>query len=198
MIRLKNVLLFSVCATLAGLTILMLAACSAPTPAPIVASPLPPDVAPPPTSEPPAQPTATQVVAPTATPVTPATAAVTPPATATATVTPTATRGRVFVRPTATSAGKLSFTVDFAPSAPRPGDNKIQLTVSVHAYGGAPPYQVLEDGTPQAVTQIAENIFAYVRDWHNCGPDEPHTITLVSADGQQVSEALMFPYKCAP
>jgi len=114
--------------------------------------------------------------------------------TATPTATPTRAPGRV-VAPTPTPAGKLEFTIEFGPSAPRKGDNKIQLTVILHIKGGAKPFKALEDNLPQTSTATVDGL-QYTRDWHNCGPDEPHTVTVVSADGQQSSQSVMMPFKC--
>ncbi len=172
----------------------LLAGCSSPQPAP-TAPPAPSATAPlpavptvPPTLPP--APTATAVL-PTVTPP----AAVTPPADATATLTPTATPGQPVVAPKATSAGKLEFVLEFKPSPPRKGDNKIQVTVVLRVKGGRPPYTVLEDNMTQTVTTSGDSV-QYVRDWHNCGPAEPHTITLVSGDSQRASEAVGIPFNC--
>ncbi len=114
--------------------------------------------------------------------------------TATPTTTPTQAPGRV-AAPTPTPAGKLEFTIEFGPSAPRQGDNKIQLTIILHIKGGAKPFKVFQDNLPQTLTATTDGV-RYTQDWHNCGPDEPHTVTLVSADGQQSLQSVMMPYKC--
>jgi len=116
------------------------------------------------------------------------------PATATATMTPTATAGAVYVPPKPTSAGKLEFTLEFAPTK-RKGDNKIQLTVILHITGGAPPFQVLEEGKQQVLTTRVDGV-QYTREWHNCGETEPVTIVLISGDGQKASRAIILPYDC--
>ncbi len=127
---------------------------------------------------------ATVVVAPTGEP-------------ATATPTPTATKVAAPARkPTPTSAGPLEFTLEFGQSQPRKGDRKVQLTVIVHIRGGVPPYQVIEDELfPQPTTTRVDGV-EYVRDWHDCSPAEPHSITVVSADGQKSIQNVMLPYTC--
>ena len=114
--------------------------------------------------------------------------------TATPTATPTRAPDRVVAR-TPTPASKLEFTIEFSPSAPRQGDNKLQLTLILHIKGGAKPFKALEDNLPQKTTATVDGI-QYTQDWHNCTPDEPHTITVVSTDGQQSSQSVMMPYKC--
>jgi len=184
------------CVGVAALFVLTLVACGSPSP---TAAPPPP---PPATSAPaaPAQPAPTQppvketvivketvVVQPTAAPATPTTAP-----TATATAAPTAKPGAVVV-PKATSAGKLDATVDFAPSEARSGDNKIQVKVILHITGGAPPFQVKEEGVQQTVTKRADGV-EYVRQWQNCGFNFPVTIIITSADGQTFTLATEIPY----
>lgn len=117
--------------------------------------------------------------------------------TATPTVTPTVASVAPVVAPKAqpTQAGKLEFTIEFAPSAPRKGDNKVQLTLILHIQGGSKPFQVLEDTIPQTITATQDGV-KYTQNWHNCGPDEPHTITVVSADGQKSSQSTMMAYRC--
>ena len=182
------------CVGVAALLVLTLVACGSPSPT----------AAPPPqaTSAPaaPAQPAATQppvketvivketvVVQPTAAPATPTAAP-----TATATAAPTTKPGAVVV-PKATSAGKLDATVDFAPSAPRSGDNKVQVTVILHITGGAPPFQVKEEGVPQTVTKRVDGV-EYVRPWRDCGFNFPVTIIITSADGQTFTLPTEVPY----
>ena len=115
------------------------------------------------------------------------------------TTTPTAT-------PTATAAAKpgvvatqvpaqgapLDFTADdieYGPSAPRKGDSKIQLTITLHPKGGVPPFKFNLDG----VTEV--NGLTYTFDWHNCNQSEPHTIILMSADGQKTKPVgFIYPY----
>jgi hypothetical protein len=93
--------------------------------------------------------------------------------------------------------GKLDFTLDdieYAPSGPRKGDRKIQLTITLRPKGGVPPYSfVIDPG--QVETRI--NGLTYTFDWHNCGETEPHSIVLYSSDGQKVGPvSFMFDYKC--
>jgi glucose/arabinose dehydrogenase len=166
---------------------LLLAACGGtpPTQAPAATQP-PGQPAQPPAQ--PGQPPAKETVIIKETVVVPATAA----PTATPAATPTAAPGRV-VAPA--PAGKPEFTIEFGPSAPRKGDNKIQLTVILHVKGGTKPFKVLEDNIAQKSTATGDGV-QYVRDWHNCGPAEPHTVTVVSGDGQQASEKVMMPYNC--
>jgi hypothetical protein len=88
----------------------------------------------------------------------------------------------------------LEFTADdieYAPSAPRTGDRKIQLTIRLKPKGGTPPYSFLLDGATRV------NGLAFTFDWHNCGESEPHTILLMSADGQKSNAVgFMYPYPC--
>jgi hypothetical protein len=102
-------------------------------------------------------------------------------------------------RPAATAtpsspAAKLDFTqeeITFSLSPKRKGDDKVQLTIALHPKGGREPFSfVLDDATTyQGLTATF--------DWHNCGPGEPHTIVVVSGDGQRSkSIGIMFPYDC--
>jgi hypothetical protein len=138
----------------------------------------------------PAQPAATQlpvketvvvtaVVQPTTTP------------TATPTATATAKPGAVATKVPAQGA-PLDFTtedIEYGPSAPRKGDSKIQLTITLHPKGGVPPFKFNLDG----VTEVSG--LTYTFDWHNCNQSEPHTIILMSADGQKTKPVgFIYPY----
>ena len=175
------------CVGIAVLVVLTLVACGSPAP---TAAPAPQA-----TSAPgaPAQPAATQPPVK-ETVVIKETVVVEP--TKVSTVTPTAAAtakpGAVVV-PKATSAGKLDFTADFAPSTPRSGDNKVQVTVVLHITGGAPPFQVKEEGVQQNVTKRVDGV-EYVRPWQNCGVDQFVTIIVSSADGQTASLKIGVPY----
>lgn len=186
------------CVGVAVLVVLALVACSSPTP---TAAPAPQATNVPAAPTQPAQPAATQppvketvivketvVVQPTAAPT------VTPTATATA-----KPRGAVAPKPTPkpTSAGKLDFTVEFGPSAPRSGDKKVQVKMILHITGGAPPFQVKEEGIPQTVTERIDGV-EYVRNWQNCGFNQPVTILVTSADGQTATVAIEIPYATYP
>jgi hypothetical protein len=173
---------------LATLMIVALVGCGSPTPAPA-----PPTSAP--VVQPPPPPVKETVIVKETVPVK-ETVIVQPTAalTATPTATPTRAPGQVVAR-TATPAGTLEFTIEFSPSAPRQGDNKVQLTLILHIKGGAKPYKVLEDNLAQKTTATTDGA-KYTQDWHNCTPDEPHTVTVVSADGQQSSQSVMMPYRC--
>ena len=178
------------CVGVAVLVVLALVACSSPTP---TAAPAPQATNAPAAPAQPAQPAATQP--PVKETVIVKETVVVPPTTA-PTVTPTATataRPGGVVAPKPTSAGKLDLTVDFGPSAPRSGDNKVQVTVILHVIGGVPPFQAQQDGIAQKVTKRVDGV-QYVLDWHNCGVDEPHTFTVISADGQTASLKAMIPY----
>jgi len=165
----------------AVLLVLASLACSAATPT----------VAPAPqaTSAPsvPAQPAATQ---PPATETVIATA-VQPTTTPTATSTATAKPGVVATQVPAQGA-PLDFTaedIEYGPSAPRKSDNKVQLTITLHPKGGVPPFKFNLDG----VTEV--NGLTYTFDWHNCNQSEPHTIILMSADGQRTKPVgFIYPY----
>jgi len=115
--------------------------------------------------------------------------------TATATVTPTATRRAVSVsiQPPAPGA-PLDFTkddIEYAPSAPSAGDRKIQLTIRLKPKGGTPPFSLLLDGTTQV------DGLTYTFDWHNCGVSEPHSVVVLSADGQKSKPVgFIYPYEC--
>jgi hypothetical protein len=194
MIRAKSVCLPCVIA-MTLLTALALASCASQPPAPAN-----PTAAPATTGAPPPPP-ATATSAPaqlTAAPKETATTVVASPTaapSATPTITPTATPRKVVVPPKPTSSGALTFTVEFGQSSPRESDKKVQMTIILHIAGGAAPYQALEDNIPQTVAKTSDGI-KYTRDWANCTPAQPHTITLISADGQRVSWATMIPYSC--
>jgi hypothetical protein len=113
---------------------------------------------------------------------------------ATATITPTVGTTKS-VAPKPTSAGKLEFTIEFSPSAPRKGDNKVQLTMILHVTGGAPPFSVQEDenGIFLPVTKRADGV-QYTRDWQSCNQGDPHSISVFSGDGQKSTVKTMLPY----
>jgi len=138
----------------------------------------------------PAQPAATQ---PPATETAVATATAQPTATPTSTSTPTATaKPAVVVTQVPAQGTPLDFTADdieYGPSAPRKSDNKVQLTITLHPKGGVPPFKFNLDG----VTDV--NGLIYTFDWHNCNQSEPHTIILMSADGQKTKPVgFIYPY----
>jgi hypothetical protein len=182
---------------------LALASCASQPPAPAGPTTAPPAAtnAPPAATKAPPPPAATSTTAPeqsTAEPQATATTVVASPTaapSATPTITPTATPRKAGAPPKPTSSGALTFTIEFGQSKPREGDRKVQMTVILHIAGGAPPYQALEDNIPQTVAKTLDGI-EYTRDWADCSPAQPHTITVVSADGQRVSRATMIPYKC--
>ena len=120
-----------------------------------------------------------------------ATAAVQPTTTPTSTSTPTATTKPAVVATQAPAQGTpLNFTADdieYGPSAPRKSDNKVQLTITLHPKGGVPPFKFNLDG----VTDV--NGLTYTFDWHNCNQSEPHTIILMSADGQKAKVGFIYP-----
>jgi len=119
--------------------------------------------------------------------------------TATVTMTPTTAPARSVPVATKTPAqgAKLDFTADdieYALSAQRREDKKVQLTITLHPKGGVPPYSfVLDLGSVE--TRI--NGLTFTFGWHNCNESEPHSIVLYSADGQK-SKAVSFipPYNC--
>ncbi len=171
------------------LTLAVLACQSQPLPATA-----PVQVAPSPSSTPPVGGT----TFPTVTPIVTSTLIPTPGESPTATVTISAP-GRVRVA-TATPSGpaaKLQFTVDdieYSLSPKRKGDSKVQLTITLRPKGGLPPYSfVLDPGANE--TKI--NGLTFTFDWHNCGQGEPHTIVLISADGQRSQPVgFIYPYDC--
>ena len=115
--------------------------------------------------------------------------------TATATLTPTATRRTTSVTtPSSASGAPLDFTkddIEYAPSAPRAGDRKIQLTILLKPKGGTSPFSLLLDGTIQV------NGLTYTFDWHKCGESEPHSVVILSADGQKSKPVeFIYPYTC--
>ena len=117
--------------------------------------------------------------------------------TATSTARPTAAPGQAVATKPPAQGGKLDFTLDdieYAPSGPRKGDRKIQLTITLRPKGGVPPYYfALDPG--QVETKI--NGLTYTFDWHNCNETEPHSIVLYSSDGQKVGPlGFMFDYRC--
>ena len=115
--------------------------------------------------------------------------------TATATVTPTNARRAM---PTSTqspaSDAPLDFTkddIEYAPSALSTGDRKIQLTIRLKPKGGTSPFSLLLDSTT-----LVDGL-TYTFDWHNCGENEPHTVVVLSADGQKSKPVeFIYPYEC--
>jgi hypothetical protein len=127
------------------------------------------------------------------------TAAPTSTATVTLTPTPTITRRAVAPAPAKTVApgGMLDFTADDIEykAVQRKEDKKIQLTIMLHPKGGVPPFSFVID--PGAPVEKPVNGLTYTFDWHNCGETEPHTIVLISSDGQKVGPVgFMYPYPC--
>jgi len=138
----------------------------------------------------PAQPAATQPLAKETVVVT---VVVQPTTTPTATPTATATARPAAVATKSPAQGApLDFTsedIEYGPSAPRKGDSKIQLTITLHPKGGVPPFKFNLDG----VTEV--DGLTYTFDWHNCNQSEPHTIVLMSADGQKTKPVgFIYPY----
>jgi hypothetical protein len=131
----------------------------------------------------------------TATPSPAAQPTITSTITATATLTPTTAR-RAMSAPTQSpaSGAPLEFTMDdieYAPSAPRMGDRYIQLTIRLKPKGGTSPFSLLLDGTTQV------DGLTYTFDWHKCGESEPHSVVVLSADGQKSEPVgFIFPYQC--
>jgi hypothetical protein len=99
----------------------------------------------------------------------------------------------VSTQPSAPGA-PLNFTqddIEYAPSAPRTSDRKIQLTIRLRPKGGTSPFSLLLDGTTQV------DGLTYTFDWHNCGESEPHTVVILSADGQKSKLVeFIYPYEC--
>jgi len=153
---------------------------------------LPPDTQPPPalTTVPTTVPATAQF--PTVVPLTTDTPTVTPGGTLTPTV--AATRPRPATATPSTPAAKLEFTeeeITFSLSPKRKGDDKVQLTITLHPKGGREPFSFVLDNavTYQGLTATF--------DWHNCGPGEPHSIIVISGDGQKSKAVgIMFPYDC--
>jgi hypothetical protein len=149
---------------------------------------LPPATQPPPA--PTTAPAATQF--PTVAPLATDTPAVTPGSTLTPTVTVTLP-GPATATPS-TPAARLEFTendITFSLSPKRKGDDKVQLTITLHPKGGREPFSFVLDNaiTYQGLTATF--------DWHNCGPGEPHSLVVISGDGQKSkSVGIMFPYDC--
>jgi len=192
--QVKHAYWYTMLALVSVVAIFALAACGASAPTPTPLPTIPPTV----TKEPPPPPTSTSALTNTPQPDATSTRvqpSATPAETNTPVPSPTATRRQVVAPPKPTSAGVLEFTLEFGQSAPRKGDDKVQMTVILHIKGGAPPFQVLEDNIPQDTSKTIDGL-QYVRDWHDCKPADPHTITLVSGDGQQTSQAVMVPYTC--
>jgi hypothetical protein len=147
-----------------------------------------------------AAPTAESTAFPTVTPL--ATSTLIPTPGESPTVTVTATVGARGGAPTATAtlsgpAAKLQFTVDdmtYWLSPKRKSDSKAQMTIELHPQGGLPPYSFVLDPGPG---EIQGSGLTFTFDWHNCGQSEPHTIILISADGQRSKPVgFIFPYDC--
>jgi hypothetical protein len=92
------------------------------------------------------------------------------------------------------SGAPLDFTqddIEYAPSAPRAGDRKIQLTIRLKPKGGTSPFSLLLDGTTRV------DGLTYTFDWHKCGESEPHSVVILSADGQKSEPVeFIYPYEC--
>jgi hypothetical protein len=103
----------------------------------------------------------------------------------------------VATKPPARGA-KLEFTADdieYAQTPPRKGDNKVQVTITLHPKGGVAPYYFVLDPGGSVETKVKGLTFTF--DWHNCGQSEPHSIILYSADGQKVGPvSFMYDYRC--
>jgi hypothetical protein len=88
----------------------------------------------------------------------------------------------------------LDFTkddIEYAPSAPRTSDRKMQLMIRLKPKGGTPPFSLLLDGTTQV------NGLTYTFDWHKCGESEPHSVVILSSDGQKSKPVgFIYPYEC--
>ena len=115
--------------------------------------------------------------------------------TATATLTPTTARRTTSVTTQPSASGApLDFTkdnIEYAPSAPRTGDRKIQLTIRLKPKGGTSPFSLLLDGTTRV------DGLTYTFDWHKCGESEPHSVVILSADGQKSEPVeFIYPYEC--
>ena len=115
--------------------------------------------------------------------------------TATATLTPTTARRATSVTAQPAAPGApLDFTkddIEYAPSAPRTGDRKIQLTIRLKPKGGTSPFSLLLDGTTRV------DGLTYTFDWHKCGESEPHSVVILSADGQKSEPVeFIYPYEC--
>lgn len=143
----------------------------------------------------PATPTAESLAFPTVTPLVTSTLAPTPGGSPTVTATVRAPGGSL----TATAApsgpvAKLQFTLDdlrYSLSPRRRPDSKVQMTITLYPRGGLAPYSFILDSGPQIQG------LTYTFDWHNCGETEPHSIVVMSADGQQSRPVgFMFPYDC--
>ena len=115
--------------------------------------------------------------------------------TATATLTPTTAKRATSVSTQSAAPGApLKLTkddIEYAPSAPSAGDRKIQLTIRLKPKGGTPPFSLLLDGAIQV------DGLTYTFDWHNCGESEPHSVVVLSADGQKSEPVeFIYPYEC--
>jgi hypothetical protein len=115
--------------------------------------------------------------------------------TATATLTATAAkRATPLSTQSAASGAPLKLTqddIEYAPSAPSAGERKIQLTIRLKPKGGTAPFSLLLDGA------IRVDGLTYTFDWHNCGQSEPHSVVVLSADGQKSKPVeFIYPYEC--
>jgi len=131
----------------------------------------------------------------TTTPLQAARPTITSTVTATATLTPTTARRTTSVTTQPSASGApLDFTkdnIEYAPSAPRTGDRKIQLTIRLKPKGGTSPFSLLLDGTTRV------DGLTYTFDWHKCGESEPHSVVILSADGQKSEPVeFIYPYEC--
>jgi len=61
----------------------------------------------------------------------------------------------------------------------------VQLTIALHPKGGREPFSFVMDN---AITYPG---LAATLDWHNCGPGEPHSIAVISGDGQTLLSAIL-------
>lgn len=65
------------------------------------------------------------------------------------------------------------------------------MTVVFHPRGGLAPFSYILDSGPQMPG------LTHTFDWHDCDRTEPHTVVIISADGQRSkAEGFMFPYDC--
>ena len=101
--------------------------------------------------------------------------------------------------PTATAkpsgpVARLEFTAEdikYSLSPKRKEDGKVQLTITLQPRGGLAPYSFMLDNGPQIQG------LTYTFGWHNCQQSEPHTVVVISADGQRTkSVGFIFPYDC--
>ncbi len=115
--------------------------------------------------------------------------------TVTTTLTPTTARQATSISTQPAAPGApLKLTkddIEYAPSAPSAGERKIQLTIRLKPKGGTPPFSLLLDGA------IRVDGLTYTFGWHNCGESEPHSVVVLSADGQKSGPVeFIYPYTC--